>query len=407
MSRYNINLLFLYLLNISFVVISYFLHQKFQQTHKYSEFEYFLIFQVLYFLWWKFSNFELKNKWHLLFIGFLFLGSEPLFENDHYRYFWEGKVIAGGYNPYKLAPNSKKLNHIEFSKRTQISYNKLTTIYPPLAQVFFTLLSPLKYKTALMLMQSIGLLMLIYIVFNLFPSNKKYLLLIYPYLCKEFVQAVHIDILACLILLIFLNKNKVFTGIYLSFLTKIISILALPFYFFKGVLTNRKLLMKTLVCSSLVLVTLLLYPTDLSYHSGASAFVKFWSWNSLISIILVNQKFSQNEIRIISLLLFSASYAYLLFLFYKSNRDQVKKYISVSYMFLFLFAPVLHPWYLIWPMIWAIPNKWYFYFLFSSFLAYYPYGSSVLEVYAECIQFCLLGIAIYKELKTLSIKCID
>ena len=60
-----------------------------------------------------------------------------LFENDHYRYIWEGKVVAAGENPYKHAPKSKELKHIEYEHKKKIAYNKLTSIYPPLSQVFF------------------------------------------------------------------------------------------------------------------------------------------------------------------------------------------------------------------------------------------------------------------------------
>ncbi len=105
------------------------------------------------------------------------LFSLPLFDDDLYRYIWDGKVTAHGLNPYRHAPQEvvlppfdqlgdaaadrlaadrqmatlDRLNELWFEDNVeralfqQINYPHIPTIYPPLAQVVFAgayLISP-------------------------------------------------------------------------------------------------------------------------------------------------------------------------------------------------------------------------------------------------------------------------
>jgi len=116
MSRYKRNLIVLYLLNFIFIGLSYYLDHFFQKTKVYSGFNLLLILNIIYFLWAYFSKFTVSLL-HIFIIGFFYIGSEPAFENDHYRYIWEGKVISHGLNPYAASPSSKELDHIEYERR--------------------------------------------------------------------------------------------------------------------------------------------------------------------------------------------------------------------------------------------------------------------------------------------------
>lgn len=56
----------------------------------------------------------------------LLLFSEPLLSGDVYRYLSDGRVLAGGGNPYTYTPTDRRINHPE-----------IRSIYPPHAQLLF------------------------------------------------------------------------------------------------------------------------------------------------------------------------------------------------------------------------------------------------------------------------------
>jgi len=404
MSRYRKNLFFLYLLNISFVGLTYYLEEKYKINKTFDFFNYYILFSTIYFLWAKFTNFTLKSSKHVFILGLMFIGTEPIFENDHYRYLWEGKVIAEGFNPYKTAPNSKKLDSIEFEKRDSIGYSQLTSIYPPLAQMFFIIHSPFSYKIAFCFMQFLGLLMLIYIIFNIFEVRSKSLILLLPYFYKEFVSSVHIDILAIFVMVFLLKKNSIFSAVVVSFTAKILSIVILPLLFIKGLFTDRALLIKTVITSLMVISIVYLYPFKVGGQSGGEAYISDWSWNSLLGLILNKFNIADLSGRVILLSLYSLSYAYIIRHFYKNKFRNINRYFGLSYLFLFLFTPVLHPWYLIWGIVFIRNNQFFAIYIFSSFLAYYNYGSPYLEGYAEAVQFTLLILSIKKQFKSTEYK---
>ena len=91
----------------------------------------------------------------------MFFGSTPIFEDDWYRYLWDGAVVNEGVNPYALAParamniditgrpvplsddpviaKLQKLGAAEPHYPERIGYPFISTIYPPLAQAAFAL----------------------------------------------------------------------------------------------------------------------------------------------------------------------------------------------------------------------------------------------------------------------------
>jgi len=77
-------------------------------------------------------------------------GSPAFFENDQYRYLWDGAVLAHGYNPYAYAPQDiiqgapgnvpPALHDLAVEAESivkKINFPWLKTIYPPVAQFAF------------------------------------------------------------------------------------------------------------------------------------------------------------------------------------------------------------------------------------------------------------------------------
>ncbi len=84
------------------------------------------------------------------------LFSEPIQEDDFYRYLWDGKVVASGLNPYRFTPREVQTNNgkegplqpyrelIETDARfalllSRINHPGVPTLYPPVAQAVFGL----------------------------------------------------------------------------------------------------------------------------------------------------------------------------------------------------------------------------------------------------------------------------
>jgi uncharacterized membrane protein len=79
----------------------------------------------------------------ILFFAVLFratmLLSEPSLTVDIYRYYWDGKLLANGVNPYMYPPAAMELEPLRDEIYQKLVYKQVNTIYPPLAQLVFAL----------------------------------------------------------------------------------------------------------------------------------------------------------------------------------------------------------------------------------------------------------------------------
>lgn len=89
----------------------------------------------------------IKTLWIIagvaIFLRCVLLFTEPLLSTDIYRYVWDGKIQAAGINPYRFIPADPAL----ISFRDAAIYPNINradyavTIYPPVAQMFFFLVT--------------------------------------------------------------------------------------------------------------------------------------------------------------------------------------------------------------------------------------------------------------------------
>ena len=80
--------------------------------------------------------------WLIVLFGVVFRATlmpmAPSLSDDYFRYVWDGRVQAGGLNPYVYPPDSEDLAHLrEEEIYAHINHAELPTIYPPLAQLVF------------------------------------------------------------------------------------------------------------------------------------------------------------------------------------------------------------------------------------------------------------------------------
>ena len=73
----------------------------------------------------------------------------PSLSDDALRYLWDGRVIAAGANPYRLAPESEALAPLRDELWQRLPHRRVPTVYPPLALGAFSIAaaSPLPMLT--------------------------------------------------------------------------------------------------------------------------------------------------------------------------------------------------------------------------------------------------------------------
>lgn len=57
--------------------------------------------------------------------------------DDLYRYLWDARVLGHGMDPYRYAPSSPALAHLRDALWTHVNHPDIPTIYPPVAQLLF------------------------------------------------------------------------------------------------------------------------------------------------------------------------------------------------------------------------------------------------------------------------------
>lgn len=64
----------------------------------------------------------------------------PFLSSDAYRYLWDGRVLLHGYDPYVVAPDDPRLHSLRLGWLYQyIDWNRVPSLYPPLALALFAL----------------------------------------------------------------------------------------------------------------------------------------------------------------------------------------------------------------------------------------------------------------------------
>lgn len=283
----------------------------------------------------------------------------PIGSDDYYRYLWDGKVIASGINPYEFAPDNIALAKLHSSiLPALVNYPEMKTIYPPLAQFLFYL----SYKIGGESFIGVKLLLFLFdlmTIFGIFLIIKKLNLdykniLIYvlsPLPLFQFFIDAHVDGfgLPLLIFAIYFyisnKKNWSYFFIGLSICVKPLGLILLPIIFF-----NEKTFQERVKAIIIPLaITALMYLPFIFSGSPFQALMKFtenWTFNGIIFDIL-DSFIRDNQItRLICAALLLISYLPVIL----SKKDFLVK-IYLSLFLLFIFSPVVHPWYLSWLVI--------------------------------------------------------
>ena len=160
----------------------------------------------------------------------LFMFSVPVLENDFYRYFWDGGVVASGVNPYAHSPEQVSLGKadgrlVELKREygghfEKINHPNVKTIYPPVAEFFFAVshkISPRSLTAWRLVLLAFDAATLVILLISLrtlgMPLQNCLVYWWNPLVVKEIFNSAHMDVLAFpfvlgAILLFLKNRKK-------------------------------------------------------------------------------------------------------------------------------------------------------------------------------------------------------
>lgn len=322
----------------------------------------------------------------LLLLGIIlrigFFGSQPIYENDYKRYLWDGAVTALGDNPYKYTPEQVfaasqpgtasvpelatlgVLSNQAEGLTGEINSPKLTTIYPPLAQVVFATaykiapFNPDGLRGVFLFLELLGLGVLL-LALKQFgrPLIWATLYWLNPIIILTSYNAIHMDVLLVLPILLSLLAVKtrpLIAALALSAAAaiKLWPLLLAPVLF--RAWRGKPVIYLAVAAITAIVTALAILPMilSLSDQAGLAAYSANWTNSSFLfpglrdALSLLFDDPNRVARYVIAGLLIGLA----LFLGFKSPKDTNRiplDLMALSAAFVFL-SPTGYPWYFIW-----------------------------------------------------------
>ncbi len=216
------------------------------------------LYSGVFFLSWKLYKIEKVNFWFLaatvLLFRILFIGAIPNLSQDFYRFIWDGRMIAAGFNPYLYLPeNLIALGNAPIAQAKELfdGMGALNashyTNYPPLNQLLFAIAGILFGKSilgsvivlrTLIIAADLGVLYFgRKLLSNLkLPESRIFLYLLNPFIIIELTGNLHFEgvMVFFLVWSLYLLQQKKWIGSAIIFacsvLLKLIPLLLLPIF---------------------------------------------------------------------------------------------------------------------------------------------------------------------------------
>lgn len=277
------------------------------------------------------------------------IGSPPWLSDDAFRYLFEGHVLNAGLNPFAQAP--AELGGLLEEVRQQVNHPKITSVYPPLALLWFRLLDLL--GAGLVGAQAMAALADTLIVAALWrmggvARRGALLYALHPLAALESASGAHLEApaIALLAWACALPRFGAFLGTLSAGVKLLPALILAPLVKRAGI--GRGL--AGLAVGALVLLFLALPVLDagdgLSF--ALTNYARHWSFNGLIYPWLA--PFGADESRI-GLMLVGAGLS--LWLIWRFRDRPLAAWWAIASTFLAL-TPTVHPWYGLWAMVPAL-----------------------------------------------------
>lgn len=391
-----------------------------QTTPRYEHAQLFLYFgiaTICYILIAKFSGSISLKKIILLavVIRIPFLFFSPNLSDDYYRFIWDGHLTAHLQNPFKNVPSETDLSNIpekqflkeqvyrnqndKFFKEGIGHYSKNNpTVYPLVNQIFFVIaasigkdnlfLNVFILKTILFVFDILLIQLLIKILNWLKkPPELVKLYAFNPLVIIELLGNVHFEGATIYFMLLgiwYLHRNKKIAGfIYaLGVGVKLIPLIALPL-FFKRISTRKFILFLSLILGITLLMFLPFANVNLNstFGDGIRLYFNKFEFNGSIYYLerFIGEKtVGFNAIQIIGIINSTIIFTLIVLIALFSKKRLLKQifpYILFALSIFYLFSSIVHPWYIVYVLIFALLSGYYYGIAWSilTFISYYSY----------------------------------
>ncbi len=283
--------------------------------------------------------------WAMLFRIIGFAGA-PLYEDDFYRYLWDGRTFAVQGTPYGQAPSASfggELPEKFADILGRINYPDIATIYGPVCELVFLVaywISPGELW-ALKLLLLLADATLLWMLWRVAGSKANWMLYAWsPLVIKEVAFTAHSDIIVAAFLLgsfcsLQRGRPKTAGGLLAcAVAAKITALLFVPILLWK----------RRAEAGAFVIVLCCLYVPFLVHgateYSGLKAFAATWEFNSF-GFGLLRWLVGWDAAKFLSGVLFAA--AYILYLWKWRDISHATVLLGIF----FLLSPVVNPWYLL------------------------------------------------------------
>ena len=345
--------------------------------------------------------------WAIVFRLCGFLGG-PFYEDDFYRYLWDGYRFWEAGTPYGIAPDAFFLDQsipVALQETLhQINNPDLPTIYGPTTQLLFLIGFLLKAGSVSVLQ---GLLIsvdlaILYLLTRLTTVRNTMLYAWCPLVVKEIAFTAHPDALGvCLVLaaiVLMRKERKSLAAVCLGFAVgaKLFALVLVPFVLVRARPKDWLIFIATLgLIYSHFLITA---ATELD---SLIVFAQEWEFNSSLYALLTFV-IPASESKILLGIVFAAFTIYYLRLYARSNSTIPRG----DWIFgaLFILTPVFNAWYMLWVLPFAAiyPSRWAWtasVALLLSYITALQLGNYEMQPYAQPIwarvtEFSVIAIAL-------------
>lgn len=286
----------------------------------------------------------------------LLLPTAPILSEDLYRYLWDGRLVANGWNPFTRAPSDAAFAHWHDALYAALNHSGVPTIYPPLAQWLFATAwklggTPLAWKAILLALEAL-------LVAGLAALLRRrglpvYRLLLYywnPLVVVECYGSGHVDLAAAAFLvlaLILLEKGRrVRAGAAwgAAVLIKLVPLLLVP-------ALARRRAWGTLAAGA-ILIFLLYLPFRQAgpmLVEGLRIYARHWDYNGPV-YALIRPSFRDGDAP--RVLLAGALAVALVVIAWRART--LSGALLASWMAFLILSPTVYPWYLV-PTVALLP----------------------------------------------------
>jgi hypothetical protein len=282
----------------------------------------------------------------------------PAFEDDHYRFIWDGWRIAASGTPYGTPPSAFFGNtHVPMILREildGVNNPDLPTIYGPALELFFAAVYALAGTELLGLRLAFSFvnLVLIALMLRRYPAARVALYALNPLVVSEVALHVHPDSVMALALfagVILLRARPVLAGVLFALAAgaKLVALAAWPL-----LLRTRPVAMLSAIASLACLYAIFLLQERGAGFESTAIFATQWHFNPL-AYQLILSVMPSDPAHLLTAAIAGMGVIWL----HARAEGQIDMTIAAIFGLILFFAPAVNAWYLLWLLPFAVAGR--------------------------------------------------